>query len=59
MFSVGKKGEPIDSPPETVVDPEEGTEIAAVKQQLDARSVKYSSDRHARHAAWRACEGRV
>ncbi len=44
FFSVGKKGEPIESEAPPAVDPEEGTEVAAIKRQLDARSVPYRSN---------------
>lgn len=44
FFSVGKKADPIESDAPPAVDPDQGTETAAIKRQLDARSVAYKSD---------------
>lgn len=41
VFSVGEAGEAVESKEPDPVDPEEGTERAAVKAALDERGIKY------------------
>ena len=41
VFSVGKKGEAVESKEPEPVDPDAGTELAAVRKDLDELGVKY------------------